>query len=249
MAMIETQAASFLEVVDRLGLARDTAVVWTADHGAANGAHGIFDKDHRMIEETCRIPLLVRWPAGGVVAGGESPAMAQNLDLLPTYLELAGLPVPAALHGRSLLPAARGGEDPRDHAYVVSDGMPWGLRTVRMVRTPTVKYVWNAFDRHEFYDLRQDPHELRNAIDDPAQAGEVARCRRLLLAELQRTDDHMLEFAACDLGLDGSGDGPGPELADACHLELPPWLGARQTPPGYTLQNICCHAVVPEVVG
>src|SRR5688572_16319021 len=100
-----------LEYLDANGLAKNTIVVYTSDQGFFLGDHGLFDKRF-MYEESLRMPFLVRWPSR-IKAGTRSDAIGLNVDVAPTFLEAAGLPVPSDMQGRSLLPVLRG-RTPRD---------------------------------------------------------------------------------------------------------------------------------------
>ena len=103
---VDDNVGRLLDFLKESGLERNTIVVYTSDQGFFLGDHGLFDKRF-MYEDSLRIPLLVRWPAA-IPSGATTDAMALNLDFAPTFLEAAGLPVPADLQGRSLLPILRG---------------------------------------------------------------------------------------------------------------------------------------------
>ena len=102
---VDESVGRLLSFLDDEGLAQDTLVVYTADQGFYLGEHGWFDK-RWIFEESLRTPLLVRWP-GVVKPGGTSSRIVSNLDFAETFLEAAGLPVPAEMQGRSLLPLLR----------------------------------------------------------------------------------------------------------------------------------------------
>ncbi|HBE03763.1 MAG TPA: hypothetical protein DC049_15015 [Spirochaetia bacterium] len=197
-AMVEDEANELLTFLDDENLSENSIVIWTADHGAVNGAHGIFDKDFRMVDEIYRIPLLVRWPMGNLAAGKRSSALVHNADILPTIMELSGISVPETMQCKSFVPALRGEEQMRgeiDFAFWSNGGDPSMLATVRAIRTHDFKYVFNAGDIDEFYDLKKDPAELENVIDEPAYAEEVKNLRKLMHQVLTETDDFCLPFA------------------------------------------------------
>ncbi|MGH2356353.1 MAG: sulfatase-like hydrolase/transferase [Chloroflexota bacterium] len=99
VTLIDDAFGDVLDTLDEIGAARDTIVVYLADHGDIMGAHGLFDKGPFMYEETTRIPLIVRWP-GRVPAGQVVTPFVHTIDLLPTLLEAAGLPRPRSPYGR-----------------------------------------------------------------------------------------------------------------------------------------------------
>ncbi|MFO0897563.1 MAG: sulfatase [Pirellulales bacterium] len=171
--------------LDAHGLRENTLVVYTSDQGFFLGDLGMYDKRF-MYEPSLRMPLLMRWPAG-IRAGTVQDALAINADFAPTFLELAGLPIPPDVQGRSLAPLF-GGERPADwrtsmyYRYYHDPGHH-NTRAHYGVRTETHKliYFWTK-DQWEFYDLTADPQELHNLYDDPVQQETVAR----LKAELAR---------------------------------------------------------------
>src|SRR3989442_12773591 len=103
---VDDSVGRVLDFLDRNALAKNTIVIYTSDQGFFLGDHGLFDKRF-MYEESLRMPFLVRWPAA-IKAGTRSDAIALNVDFAPTFLDAAGLPVPRAMHGRTLLPLPPG---------------------------------------------------------------------------------------------------------------------------------------------
>jgi arylsulfatase A-like enzyme len=190
-----------LAYLDKKGLARNTIVVYTSDQGFFLGDHGLFDKRF-MYEESIRMRVLVRWPAG-IKAGTRSDAMALNIDFAPTFLDIAGLPISTEMQGRSLLPVLRGSR-PRDwrtsmyYRYYHDPG-DHNTRAHYGVRTGTHKliYFWKK-DQWELFDLVNDPYELHNLYGEPGQAGltaslkaELARLKREMRDEGQFADEQL----------------------------------------------------------
>ena len=204
---VDESVGRVLAYLDRAGLARNTIVIYTSDQGFFLGDHGLFDKRF-MYEESIRMPFLVRWPAG-IRPGTRSDALGLNVDFAPTFLEAAGLPVPADMQGRSLLPLLRGRapadwrtamyyryyHDPGDHDTRVH----YGVRT----RTHKLIYFWKK-DQWELFDLARDPYELHNLYGEPGQAAITARLKGEL-ARLKRElrDDDRLADAQLPNGVDG----------------------------------------------
>src|SRR5438445_7726147 len=102
---VDDGVGRLLAYLDSGGLSKDTIVIYTSDQGFFLGDHGLFDKRF-MYEEALRMPFLVRWPAS-IRAGTRSGALALNVDFAPTFLEAAGVAIPADMQGRSLLPVLR----------------------------------------------------------------------------------------------------------------------------------------------
>jgi arylsulfatase A-like enzyme len=177
-----------LAALDRLGIADDTLVVYTADHGDLCGGHGMLDKHHVMYDDTTRVPMMLRWPArvraGTVVDGFVSNA----IDCTATFCEAAGATIPESCAGQSLLPLIDGAGG-RDCIYGQLAGNQHGSYSQRMLRDRRWKYVCNISDMDELYDLAADPGELVNRVDDPACAGELTRLRARMLEWAERIRD------------------------------------------------------------
>jgi len=182
---VDDNIGRLLDWLDAKGLSSNTVVMYTTDNGFFLGDHGMYDKRF-MYEESLRIPLLVRWP-GVIKPGSVSDAMVLNLDFPETFLDIAGVKVPKEMQGRSLVPLFKG-RTPwtwRESFYYryYHDPGHHNTRAHYGVRTETHKliYYWKK-NQWEMFDLRNDPMELRNLYDDPAQQKTVAK----LKAELAR---------------------------------------------------------------
>ena len=182
---VDDNVGRLLDYLDEAGLAENTLVIYTSDQGFFLGDHGLYDKRF-MYEESIRVPFLVRWPE--VIKPGEvQSAMGINVDFAPTFMDAAGLPLPADMQGRSLMPLFKGKvpsdwrgswyyryyHDPGDH----NTRAHYGVRTT----THKLIYFWKK-NQWEMYDLIADPSELHNLYSDPEQAETVVK----LKAELYR---------------------------------------------------------------
>lgn len=189
---IDHEIGRVLAHLEAHGLYDDSLIVFTADHGDSLGMHGgMADKAFSFYEETAGIPLVVKLPGGGR-AGAVEERFANTTDLYATLIDAAGLDV-ATNHGRSLLPLCRG-EPPADwpdHVLSECSGLAYLPFAQRMVRRGNWKYVFNAGDLDELYDLAADPHELDNRIDDPACRDERESLRDLLDQDLARLGDRL----------------------------------------------------------
>lgn len=163
-----------------------TVIVFMSDNGFAFGEHGLIDK-RTAYEESMRIPLIISCPEL-FEAGRVAPALAANLDIAPTMLELAGLKAPAQLPGRSLVPLARGQSVPwRDallYEYYWERNYPQ-TPTLHALRSDTHKYIraHGLWDLDELFDLRADPGEEDNLIFSPGHEW-IARQMNTRLFEL-----------------------------------------------------------------
>jgi len=179
-----------LDYLDESGLSRSTLVVYMGDNGFALGEHGFYDK-RDAFEESIRIPMLAYAP-GMIAPGTKITQMVQNIDIAPTLLEAAGVPMPksARMDGRSFLPLLRGNSIPwRDH-ILYEYHWEWNFPatpTVFALRTERYKYVFyhGVWDYDGFYDLHTDPHEHHNLIAVPSYQGPIETMRKQLFDELE----------------------------------------------------------------
>jgi arylsulfatase A-like enzyme len=147
----------------------NTYVFFTSDNGWHEGEHRISFGKARPYEEGVRAPLLVRGP--GVAAGGHAQKLALNTDYLPTFTDLAGAQTPGYADGRSLRPVFEGNATAWRSAVLLEARRTPEAEPApgyRGVRTNGMKYIQYADGKRELYDLRADPHELRNLHTDPA---------------------------------------------------------------------------------
>ncbi len=189
VAGVDDNVGRLLDYLDESGLTDNTVVIYSSDQGWYLGEHGWYDK-RWMYEESLVTPLLVRWP-GTVSPGSSSDAMVSNLDFAATFLDLAGVEVPADMQGRSLKPIFNG-ETPADwrtshyyHYYeypaVHCVERHYGVRT----QTHKLIHYYNR-DEWELFDLASDPMELNSVYADPAYQELVEE----LKAELERLRTH-----------------------------------------------------------
>ena len=177
-----------LTALKETGLAGNTVVVFTSDHGEMMGSHQMITKQ-RLYEEAVAVPVIVA-PLGGS-PGVDQQHLVSGLDIMPTLLDYAGIALPATAEGQSLRPLVEGKTVPwRD--FLVSEVN--GISESRMVRTARYKYIVypTGENREQFFDEQEDPGELKNLIAEPALAGEVARHRSLLEQWRNATHDQWI---------------------------------------------------------
>ncbi len=185
VASVDDNVGRMLEFLDKEGLAENTIVVYTSDNGFFLGDHGWFDKRF-MFEESLRVPFLVRHPKL-IKPGTTSDRLAINCDYAPTFLDLAGVEAPGDVQGRSLRPLLEGKPpaDWRTSLYYHYYEFP-GAHAVQRhygVRTTDRKLIhYYRIGEWELFDLKKDPHELRNVYADPAYAEVLKQMK----AELER---------------------------------------------------------------
>jgi choline-sulfatase len=160
---LDESIGKVLGELDRLGLAGNTVVVYTSDHGEMLGEHGLWTK-FNLLENSARIPMIV---AGPGVPGGkivETPVSA--VDLSPTLLDLAGAPKGDKLRGNSLVGLANGSSP--NHPPAFSESLSEGNCTGSyMLREGDWKYVNFTWYGNLLFNLKDDPGEFRNLAGDP----------------------------------------------------------------------------------
>ncbi len=180
---VDESVGRVLKFLDDEGLAANTLVVYSADQGFYLGEHGWFDK-RWIFEESVRAPLLVRWP-GVTTPASVRPQLVSNIDFAETFLDAAGLPAPAKMQGRSLVPLLKG-QTPADwrtsfYYEYYEYPVPHHVRPHYGVITDRYKLVhFDApdLDTWELFDLKTDPLELRSVFGDPAYSSVVTDLKR-----------------------------------------------------------------------
>jgi arylsulfatase A-like enzyme len=185
IASVDDNVGRLLDYLDKKGLAENTVAIYTSDQGFFLGDHDWYDKRF-MYEESLRMPFLVRWP-GKVKTGSVSDGMVLNVDFAPTLMEAAGLKAAADMQGRSFLPLLKGQtpKDWRTSMYYRYYHYPMHHRVQPHygVRTDRYKLIYfNKIGQWELFDLRKDPHELKNVYADP----EYTDTLKALKAEMYR---------------------------------------------------------------
>ena len=154
-----------LDRLDGLGLTRNTLVVFTSDHGEAFAEHGRFGHDD-LHGETLRVPLVFRFP-GRLAAGRRVAGRARLLDVMPTVLDLLGVPAPPAVQGRSLVPMLGGQPDHTGVDEAVSEyDQRWAGRVHESVRRGRLCYI-----------VEDEYEHLFDLVDDPAETNDLLAAR------------------------------------------------------------------------
>lgn len=193
---LDDNVGRVLDYLEESGLADNTLVVYTSDQGFYMGEHGWFDKRF-MYEESFHTPLLMRLSGG---KKGKIDQLVQNIDYAPTFLELAGAPIPDDIQGVSLLPLLKG-ENPSDwrtslyyhfYEYPAEHKVKrhYGVRNNRY----KLIHFYNDIDEWELYDLQKDPHELHNVYAAPEYADVKAQMMHELDSLQVMYDDPIREL-------------------------------------------------------
>ena len=179
-------------VLEQKGVMNETAILWSSDHGFFLGEHRFYDK-RLMYEPSIRVPLMMRYPKR-IKAGTVSDKMALDLDIPPTLLDLAKVPIPSAFQGKSLMPLLEGSgvEWRKDWLYEYYEYPAYeNIPPCRGVRTERYKYIeYFTQNAYELYDLETDPDEMHNLYGDQKYADLTTRLRSRLVELRRETNDH-----------------------------------------------------------
>jgi arylsulfatase A-like enzyme len=196
VSFMDHQIGRILDALDRLGIADNTIVVFSTDHGHFLGQHGLFYKGAFHYEDLIRLPFIVRAP-GKVPAGAESTALQSLVDLAPTFLDAIGAPVPGVMQGVSQWDVWQGkAESAREWAMVENRHQPTKLSLRTLVTDRYKLTVYRGSQDGELFDLLDDPQELQNRWSDPEYAGvRAALMLRFVQAEMEREPTRFARIA------------------------------------------------------
>lgn len=189
---IDAAIGSMRETLGKLGLAENTIIVYSADHGIFNGEHGLAGKWYGH-EESIHIPLIIYDPRKPKAEQGQRrSAMTLNIDLNPTVLELAGLRPNPAAQGRSLVPLLHDENASQRHVWFIEHHFPYNgwipsSEGIRTERWKYLRYTDSAAPFEELYDLKDDPHETNNL----AGKAEYAHQQSTLVGYWQKWRDSL----------------------------------------------------------
>ena len=196
VAFTDSLIGGFRAALEKRGLLDSSLLILTADHGEGLGDHGERFHGYFVYDTTIRVPLLIRFP-GAAAAGTVIADPVSHVDLLPTVLDAAGLPLPDGLAGVSLLPLVAGGAAALDRAVYSESFYPllhYGWAPLRAVRGERYKLI--SVPRPELYDLEGDRLESRNLYEaEPDIAGELDARLQALRRDMER-DAPVTEAAA-----------------------------------------------------
>ena len=218
---IDRNVGRVLKHLDQLQLAENTIVVFTSDHGYSMGHNGIWHKGNghwalkpappvtnpniprnqrpNMYDNSIFVPTAIRWP-GKIAPNTALDLPVSNLDWYPTLLNLAGVPLPQSetIRGRDITPALMGKDiEWPDVCYGEYSTHHQSKTHMRMIRTTHWKLVRDFLnpERDELFDLKNDPAESRNVIDNKKNAAVVRELHGMILARMKAVKDPILKQA------------------------------------------------------
>ena len=190
---VDKSVGEVLDYLKKTGLGKNTVVMYASDQGFYLGEHGWFDK-RWMFEQSYRTPLLIQWP-GVIEPGSVNNDMVSNLDLAETFLDLAGVAVPADMQGRSMVPILKGktpGNWRKEHYYHYYE-YPGSHMVKRHYGMSTERYklmhYYYDIDEWEMYDLKADPDEMKNVYNDPEYSSVKKKLHKRLNKLMVQFDD------------------------------------------------------------
>ncbi len=187
---LDDQVGRLMRVLDELGLREDTIVLYSSDHGDMLGSQGQRLK-RKPWEESIRVPGILRWP-GRVKARQSSDLIFTHVDFAPTFLGLAGVPVPNQMQGADLSRAIlEGGQGPDSAFFQIfgpynGDGTEDAWRGVRTRRHMYARYRSRPW---VLYDIQRDPDQLNNLAGKPEAAALQKEMEKRLATWMQKTGD------------------------------------------------------------
>ncbi len=181
VSYMDAQVGRVLDALEEKGLADNTIVVFTSDHGYLLGHHHKFQKQH-LFEEATRVPFIISVPWLKDQHGRSTTKITELVDLYPTLAELASLPAPDTLQGTSLKPLLVDTESSswkKDQAFTISRSGGESIRTM------DYRFTQWGFGENgsELYDLERDPGEFTNQANNPEYAAVVKMLRAQLIAK------------------------------------------------------------------
>jgi arylsulfatase A-like enzyme len=200
LSAVDDSLGRILAYLRKRKLEDDTLVVFYSDNGFLFGDHGLIDK-RNAYEPSVRVPMIAYAP-GLLPKGAVNPVRVRNLDLAPTFLDVAHVAPPTHFEGKSILPLASGKAAPGTWAedfiyeYYWEWTFPHTPTTFAIQRGP-LKYIQyhGVWDIEELYDVERDPNEMANLIDDPAYLEARLDLRQRLYAALANRDgNHVVPF-------------------------------------------------------
>jgi len=215
ISAVDKELGRVMDALDKAGIAEDTILIYSSDHGSSFGSNGVYNKANPY-EESVRVPFIVRWP-GKVPAGVIKESNLGTIDLVPTFCGLAGFEAPAHCTGQDftrVFLGRPGGPDPETQFVAINnfkrnyfksrleDDERSAFNPFRQVRGKRYSYAVDRFGDWFLYDNKADPFQLNNLANDP----KYAKVREQMAAELDawiaKAEDPYIpeEWRADDMG-------------------------------------------------
>lgn len=196
---VDDQVGRIIDKLEHMGQLDDTLIVFTSDHGDMNGSHKAVGKGFQAYyDEIVKVPLIIRWPKG-IKPGRKVKTIVNNVDVMPTLLDYAGLEIPSDCHGQSLRSFIDGKEDMQRAGYCERTHPELEIAE-RMIRTHQWKLSFSywtktgtEFRPPELYDLSADPTEQTNIASDSKYEPVKQKLLKRLTGWMEDTNDPWLK--------------------------------------------------------
>jgi arylsulfatase len=179
---VDYHIGRILTTLDELELAENTIVIYTSDHGEWLGEHLRYGKGFPGPDCISRVPFIVRWPEGIAEPNRTVSEITEAVDLVPTLLECAGIPLPYFLQGKSMCPVFRERNETHKESAIM-EGTGW-----KTVRTRRYRYVIKASGEENLYDLASDLGEYHDVAKRPEYREIITAVRGILLKHIIATE-------------------------------------------------------------
>jgi arylsulfatase A-like enzyme len=198
ISALDDYLGRLMEVLEEQGIAENTLLIYTSDHGDMLWSHGEWRKQWPM-DESIRVPFLLRCPALFGKKGRRDPLLINAPDIMPTLLGLCGLPIPETVEGINFADHLLGKKDLSVDAALIEVIMPfsefqpeWGGREYRGIRTGRYTYVRDLNGPWLLYDNQQDPYQMENLCSDPSYTELQLKLDQVLMGMLKERGDEFL---------------------------------------------------------
>ncbi len=186
VSCMDKYIGQIIDHLDALGLAENTLVVFTSDHGHYFGQHGLIAKGAFHYDDGIRVPMIARLP-GRIAAGTTSHSLQSLVDYAPTFLDFCGVDVPGDMTGLSQSAIWQGDESQaRQHVIIENRHQPTTLHLKTYVNERYKITLYFGRDYGEIYDLRQDPGEIHNLYGDVRLRAQLTEA--FLRAEIEKEE-------------------------------------------------------------
>ncbi|UKJ09319.1 sulfatase [Solitalea lacus] len=190
---VDDNVGRLMDYLNANGLDENTIVIYTSDQGFYLGEHGWFDKRF-MYEESFRTPLIVKWP-GVTNKKLATNTMVQNLDFAETILDMAGLPIPSDMQGKSFVPLLKGTQKGNLHDalyYHFYENKEHKVAKHIGARTDRFKLIYFYENNEwELYDLKNDKSEMNNVYNDPSYKKVQLMMKNTLVDLMKQYNDQV----------------------------------------------------------
>ena len=185
---IDHQIGRFMEVLGEYEQLHNTLFLFASDHGELLGDHNLFRKA-LPYDGSARVPFLIRFPRSmGISSSMTIDKPVELRDILPTFLDAAGVAIPESIEGQSLIPICRG--DNNHWREYVHGEHAYGANSNHYVTNGREKYIWfSQTGQEQFFDIASDPQELHDLASDPRYQGRIAYWRQVLIRELEGREE------------------------------------------------------------